>query len=680
MQRYIYPLLLLLISVITHHVWITNLSPLVYGDTIYFNPESLNDYYQPLSLWVNSYITTGSLYISASYYPMFFLTGLLGTLGFHYGIIERLVYMWPLIILLPLGPYYLVRYLLKSEPAAFIGSLVYSYNTYTLIRNSDQLPITMSITLAPIILYFFIKALNENKLYLSIIAGFILLISGFFDFRIAYVISAIVTLYFLYHAVFFGQIGWPRLRQSTLLITPILILVLGNMYWIISVYLSNSLTRNALFDRGLFGNDYFNVLYAITLHHPFWTGATPAVFENKVVPLHFFLIPLLTFWGFMTTRNNKHVVFFGLLSVIGIFLSKQAGEPFTGAYEWLFTTIPGFNAFREASKFYFIIALGYSVLIAALSMRLLKFRFFGQIAVAGIGGLFLINSIALLTGTFGTLFVKRSMPDDYVKINKFINDQPEYFRTLWIPTGSRWGTFSQKHPMLSFDVMIQTPWKEIGRYTMTEYHAPGKLMLDTFKHPDFDLLLDMTSIRYIIVPLQDHANDDDFIQNYQIPTETYVKVLSTIPYIKRVNIGTKNAAIFENRDARPRMYLTDTHHGSHESEYRSVSLVKSNSTHYEIAIPRLTKSAYLQFTDTYDPAWRTTPELSHTKNSAGFNSFYIDSTKIKTPTNITLRFSRQSPVNLGTGISILSVCFFIVLFYYDVRKYHVGQKSKKNRR
>lgn len=101
MKRYIYPLALLFISVAIHHVWLTNLSPLVGGDTIYFGHESLRDFYRPLSLWVNSYLTTGALYITASYYPMFFMTGFLNMLGLEYGLIKRIVFMWPLIIVLP---------------------------------------------------------------------------------------------------------------------------------------------------------------------------------------------------------------------------------------------------------------------------------------------------------------------------------------------------------------------------------------------------------------------------------------------------------------------------------------------------------------------------------------------------------------------------------------------------
>lgn len=60
------------------------------------------------------------------------------------------------------------------------------------------------------------------------------------------------------------------------------------------------------------------------------------------------------------------VVFFALLSVIGILLGKQVSEPWGNLYYFLYDHLPGFNAFREASKFYILVVLGYAVGIGAL--------------------------------------------------------------------------------------------------------------------------------------------------------------------------------------------------------------------------------------------------------------------------------------------------------------------------
>lgn len=55
--------------------------------------------------------------------------------------------------------------------------------------------------------------------------------------------------------------------------------------------------------------------------------------------------------------------FFAVLALLGIFLSKQVAPPGGFVYKLLFDHFPGFSAFREASKFYVLIAMSYSVMI-----------------------------------------------------------------------------------------------------------------------------------------------------------------------------------------------------------------------------------------------------------------------------------------------------------------------------
>lgn len=528
-------------------------------------------------------------------------------------------------------------------------------------------------SLSPVILHLFIRALAENKLYLSIAVGFILLISGYFDFRIAYVISGMLFLYFVYHVIYLEKF---RLRSSVVklkFLVLVLVFMLGNAYWLISIFLSNSLSNNVLFDRGLFGNDFFHVLYALTMHHPFWSGSEPTAFVTQTVPIHFFLIPVVAFSGLYVARKNKLVMFFGAVSLVGIFLSKQSGQPFPGVYQWLFDHVPGFNAFREASKFYFIIALGYSVLIGAFSQWLLqrgagKYQSMSRFAVICIGGLFLINAAPLIGGNFGTLFVQRSIPDDYVKLNEFINRQPDYFRTLWIPTVSRWATFSQQHPILSFDAMVQSPWRNISGYKVNEYYARGETMLNTFKNQPFNGLLDMSSVKYIIVPLQDTDNADDFIKDYGTPRKRYVNVLSKIPYLTRINAGTKTVIVYENKDFYPKLYL---------DQGKPVKVRSTRPTKYEVYIPKISDPARMHFAETFDTSWRTDPITPHSKNEAGFNTFFIDPKRVQTPSKITLEFTTQSYVPSGTAITIVSLLLFAGLLKYDYQKFHEKNSKKK---
>jgi hypothetical protein len=155
------------------------------------------------------------------------------------------------------------------------------------------------------------------------------------------------------------------IKISFLVFLSIIIVFLLNAYWLLAFGKTGTLTVNSFFSRELFGNEFLNINYAFTLFHPFWTGKRTTEFIIQPIPFTFWLIPLVAFIGLFLQRKKKNILFFGMVALVGIFLTKQVGQPFPNLYPWLYTHFPGFNAFREASKFFFIVALGYSVLIAA---------------------------------------------------------------------------------------------------------------------------------------------------------------------------------------------------------------------------------------------------------------------------------------------------------------------------
>ena len=139
-----------------------------------------------------------------------------------------------------------------------------------------------------------------------------------------------------------------------------------NVFWILPFATAGAMSENAGVGRDLFGNDYFELQEALFLSHPFWTGYGVQWMSNQPTPWWLTILGILAFAGFWVGRKNPYVVFFALIALIGIFLGKQVDPPFGNSYYWLYENLPGFNAFREASKFYVLIALGYSVGLASL--------------------------------------------------------------------------------------------------------------------------------------------------------------------------------------------------------------------------------------------------------------------------------------------------------------------------
>jgi hypothetical protein len=54
---------------------------------------------------------------------------------------------------------------------------------------------------------------------------------------------------------------------------------------------------SGIMQRSLFGNEFLNIMYAIGLFHPFWTGGKPEWFLSQPIPFYFFIVPLLAFGG-----------------------------------------------------------------------------------------------------------------------------------------------------------------------------------------------------------------------------------------------------------------------------------------------------------------------------------------------------------------------------------------------
>ena len=105
--------------------------------------------------------------------------------------------------------------------------------------------------------------------------------------------------------------------------------------------------------------------HALSLLHPNW----PENLFGKTYFLQseFVIIPLIAFASLLfigqRADSKKQIVFFSILALIGAFLAKGAQEPFGSVYQWMFTHVPGFVMFRDPTKWYVLVALGYSVLV-----------------------------------------------------------------------------------------------------------------------------------------------------------------------------------------------------------------------------------------------------------------------------------------------------------------------------
>jgi len=504
----------------------------------------------------------------------------------------------------------------------------------------------------------------------------------------------VILLYFVYYSWAIEKRTGQLIKNSLLLLPIFAIIGLLNFYWVVGF---KSISPGAIgglgfLGRQLFGSGNYDILKSLTTWNIWWTGSFQA-FSVQPTPVYFWFIPLLAVLGLVVNRGNKNIVFMGLVSLIGIFLAKQSSHPFTGFYLWLYRHFPGFSAFREASKFFFLIILGYSILIAGLVDWLWRKKLYYPKHVVGryvltfsIATLFLWNAKPLITGEIKSVFIPRQIPADYLVFKDFTLSQPDYFRTIWVPTYSKWGIFTNNHPKLSAIDLVNSDWKPLTeefRETSTRI-TEQEVVLDLLKSKEADNLLDYSSIRYVVIPLADIKNEDDFFAYYG-KRQTYLDEINKLSYLKPINIGTQELLVFENAGYKPHIYLSN--------DPGEITYQTSSPTQVSLKLENIKIPVYLNYTDKFHPDWKIRigkfnwreiffqkdyflPEKYHTENPAQFNSFLVDPEYLinnyppssyhinpdgSMNVSVTMYFRPQAYQNLGLIVSAMT--FFTCLFY-----------------
>ncbi|MCX6717244.1 MAG: hypothetical protein NTU76_01025 [Candidatus Taylorbacteria bacterium] len=706
-----YLLLLIFASIITHLQWFNPFSILNYSDWSYWPNEATSQLYNSYGTWIN-FSNFGLVNIQLPFNLFTFIWSLIVNLGSSYDFATKITFLIPIAILGFIAPYILFKKLIKDELASFVVALFYGASTYFLIRQTAHIPIAFIYALTPFILYFFIRALENNKLVNWLFFILVYWTGSCYEIRITYIVTLILFLYFVFCHILNIKKHWKNILLGGCCFISL------SFFWLLSISFGRSFDSIlAVANRGLFGNFLFDIEHAFALSNDPWTGGLlNNQFIKQPIIWYFWFLPLISFSVFLFKPKNfkykKEVVFFGVVSLIGIFLTKQSTEPLVGAYLWLYNNFPGFNLFRDASKFYLLTAIGYTGLLgySLLVLKehkneiLNKYVFF----VFSIIIIFISvwNVKPLITGEIRTMFVSRNIPTDYLVLKYFILKQPDYFRTMYIPTDSRWGIFTNQKPKISDIAVIDSEWKNLLKnYNENEKLTQDKI-INVFKLPFAENLMDNSSIKYVIVPLQDVENDDDFFVSYggdKDPNirEWYIKELDKVDWLKKIDIGTQDLVVYENESYKPHIYLTKEKETIYSDvAFQGIDWQFKNPTEYKISLKNLSKIQYLDFSESFHSDWKLRvgdfnwfkvltdknyflPDDFHIKNNANLNTFKIDPDYIKQnfpkedykenpdgsiDVELTLYFKPQSYFYLGLIISGVTLLGCLGYLGYDFVK------------
>src|SRR3989344_4311848 len=202
-KKYYPVMILVLIALITHWRRIFMNEIFSSGDTSQFSwfINTCRDIYSSPSAWTldTSCSGFGRINFVLSMYPSLSLMyGSLCTFFQSTIIASKLVYLVPMAILSLIGSFMLISYLLKNKTAAIVGALVYGYNVPALVLQTGTAQWAVAYGFTPLILYLFIKSIDNKKLILSLIVGLVGFIAGSYDFRILYIVLWIMLFYVVY--------------------------------------------------------------------------------------------------------------------------------------------------------------------------------------------------------------------------------------------------------------------------------------------------------------------------------------------------------------------------------------------------------------------------------------------------------------------------------------------------
>lgn len=680
-MRFFLNLLIVIFVVVAYEVWF--LHGLIAGGDFYFTNNLISKTIYPfIYIWTSSgnFGIGGSLgplipSLMVYFWPIYIFTDLL---HINWQITERIIYLYPFLILTFFSSYFLFKKLFDNKKFAFLSSFMFSTNTYILMLvGGGQIILGLAYGIIPFILLYAIDILNNSKFNLkhSFIFGLLISIQIFLDLRITYITLSAVGLYWLIALLSNKNLNYLLKSLIFVLIIPGIVSALLHAFWLLPTILlhENPLQQLGSAYTTTGAVQYFsfaNFENTLSLLHPNW----PENIFGKVgfMKPEFIILPILAFTSLFFIKKLKssnertYVLFFALLGLIGAFLAKGANDPFGGIYLFLFNYFPGFFMFRDPTKWYTLVAISYSILIPFSVWNiymLLSSKFkaqrskWGQIFNFQNLFILLLTSYLLLlirpallgqlTGTFKTT----SVPSDYIKLENFLYKQNSFSRTLWVPTTQRFGYLTNNHPGIPAETFFNL------------YNDKNLIQ----KIASSESLLQNSGVKYVIVPYD--SQGEIFLSDRRYSNSLYVQTIKdvgSISWLKPVS-GFGKIAVFEVPDPKGHFYIIGqgTIRNNQDVSDQYISPVE-----YTVDVKNVKKGDVLVFAESYDSGWEASStkfKVLSSKFDNRFNSFVLPDSGTY---SLDVYYTPQDLVNEGVVISLVSLMAVLgyLLWSFKIKK------------
>lgn len=532
-----------------------------------------------------------------------------------------------------------------------------------MVFEGGQLGILLAYTTAPLVIASFIKTFKEreNLIQNIILSGLALSLETLFDVRMVYVTLVAVGLFWVVKVA--GNLFVKTFNTKSLFIDiisvviPVIITVLIHAFWILPTVLfggaQSSIEAYIPTSQALHFFSFAKLENSLSLLQPNW----PENIFGKVsfMKPQFILIPVIAFASFLFIEKfkeyKKYILSFAAISFVGVFLAKGINSPFGNVYEFLFNHLPGFSLFRDPTKWYLLTALGYSVLIpfsifglSNLVSRKLKLQ---KSLVILFVIFWLVTIYPVINYRVGT-FTLHKVPNEYVKLKNFLDEDKSFSRTLWLPSHQRYGYSAPLHPAVSaVDFYHVSDLKKLNR--KIEDQKNEKLLQDS-------------SIRYVIIPLD--TDDEIFLEDRKYDAKKYqatLHVLKKVDYLGKIR-QFGDIAVFEVKDSLPHLYVL-----GQDGPLKNVDFSRQNQTEYRVNIKDAKANDRLIFVEAFDKNWEALngAKKENSKEYMRFNSFPLS----EGSSSLFISFTPQRYVFIGSIISSSTLIAALgSLVYLKVKK------------
>lgn len=511
-----------------------NFTPRAANDLPYVYKELLDDSFRLPQTWSDAVSGLGSYTLLTLWsWPFAILYAAGSKLGLSFATLQAVIALTPTFFLSFYGVVKVLSSLGVESRLAKCGAALFTLNTYLfLLVDGGQLSVAMAYSLTPLAYWLFLKATREGLQTRTLAALFFALLVAL-DIRFTFILFILLALRFCFQ-VFLEPRKFITFLRGYLLtgVVCVVAAVFLNTYWLLPAFLVRAPELPATYQRVSEATSFSfaNIKHVILLQQPHWPEN---VFGKVVRPSwEFVLIPVFAFVAILVSKRKKEALFWTLVSLLGIFLATGPVDVFGNIYTWIFTNIPGFSYFRDSSKYFTILALGYAVLaslsIEGITLKLKSFKAPRPVLFA-VPFCFLVYLLIIARPILGNqmngLFGVPSSLVGNAKLVDRLREDESFSKVFWIPKRTPLGFVSPLHPVLeSIYLTNLRPFASgvVGRYESQNYLREANYMGEIFN---------ILGVKYLVYPdpnTEAVRLKDDELEYYN----AFGEQLAGLPWIK----------------------------------------------------------------------------------------------------------------------------------------------------